>query len=403
MVPHLVRWFYTIRAVRDSLARDGHAHGHERRRKLGTCVAIAVMLAAGEAIVAQPPGSITGMVTDTAGNPLFGATVLVAGTSLSAVTDERGEFRITTSIPGVVELRARRLGFVPAVRQGRVTNQRGQRVELKMTPLPTMLAPVVVKTPRVEYRGRLAGYYERLHRRSGGQFITRDMLERKQYRSLSHVLAQAPGVSAYGLRGGGGVVRMRGQRCRPLVWLDGVPMAGGEVDLDAFPVSTIHGVELYLGGTTAPLDYISQRGLSNCGTILLWSRGRDTDPARMPALNRVDLDSLVTSMSVYTADQVDSAAERGPDHDADVAYPPELLAEGTSGSVVAEFVVGLDGRIESRTITIVSSSHEAFSAAVTSALPSVVFTPAQKAGRTVRQVVQQPFLFSPGSGVSQTR
>ena len=394
MVPHLVRQFFTIRVPFDSLARDGYARG----RKLGVCVTIAVLLTAGEAIVAQPPGSITGMITDTAGNPLYGATALVSGTSLSAVTDERGEFRIAGVAPGMIELRARRLGFVPAVRQARVTNQRGQRFELRMTPLPTMLAPVVVQTPLVEYRGRLAGYYARLHRHSGGQFITRDMLERKQYNSLSQVLSEAPGVSGYRLRNGGGVVRMRGQSCRPLVWLDGVPMPAGEVDLDAFPVSTIHGVELYLGGTTAPMDYTGQRGLSNCGTILLWSRGADTEASRSPALNRVDLDSLVTSMAVYTADQVDKPAERDPHYSADIAYPPELFAEGTGGSVVAEFVVDADGRIESRTIRIVSSSNEALSAAVSRALQSAVFTPATKGGRTVRQLVQQPFVFSPRSG-----
>lgn len=397
-MPHLVRPFPTIRDFRGSLARDGYLRG----RKLGVCLTIALMLSAGET-VAQPQGSITGVVTDGAGIPLFGATVLVAGTSLSAVTDDRGEFHIAGVTPGVIELRARRLGFVPAVRQARVANQRAERVELKMMPLPTMLAPVVVQMPRVEYRGRLAGYYERLRRRSGGQFITRDMLERKQYRSLSQVLAQAPGVRSYGLRSGGGAVRMRGQSCRPLVWLDGMPMPAGEVDLDAFPVSTIHGVELYLGGTTAPPDFMLHRGASNCGTILLWSRGRDTDPARSSTVNRVDLDSLVTSMAVYTADQVDSAARWGPQNDADVAYPPDLLAEGTRGSVVAEFVVASDGRIETHTIRIVSSSHELFSAAVSAALPSVVFTPAIKGGRAVRQVVQQPFLFSPGSGVSQTR
>jgi TonB family protein len=374
-----------------------------RGRKLGVCLTIALMLSAGEALDAQPQGSITGVVTDASGNPLFGATVLVTGSSLSGVTDERGEFRIAGVTPGVVELRARRLGFLPAVRQARVQTQRNERVELKMTPLPTMLQPVLVHTPRVEYRGRLAGYYERLRRRSGGQFITRDMLERKQFRSLSQVLSQSPGVRSYGLRGGGGVVRMRGQNCRPLVWLDGVPMPAGEVDLDAFPVSTIHGIELYLGGTTAPPDFMLQRGASNCGTILLWSRGRDTDPARSPELSRVDLDSLVTSIAVYTADQVDTPAVRDPQYKADVAYPPELLAEGTSGSVVAEFVVDGDGRIETHTIRIVSSSHEAFSAAVTAALPSVPFTAAKKAGRAVRQVVQQPFLFSAGSGVSQTR
>ena len=46
---------------------------------------------------------------------------------------------------------------------------------------------------------------------------------------------------------------MRGRTCWPLVWIDGTPMPAGEVDLDAFSPSTIQGIELYLGSTTAPI------------------------------------------------------------------------------------------------------------------------------------------------------
>lgn len=401
LVLPLVRQFLTIRDRRYSFVREDYACA----RRLAECATLALMVTGAGELAAQPTAAIAGMVADTAGNPLFGATVLVAdsvGASLSAVTDERGEFRIGGVKPGNVELRARRLGFAPTVRQTRVGNQREQRLDLRMTPLPTTLAPVVVQTSNAEFRGRLAGYYERLRRRSGGQFITREMLEKKKYRSLSQILGQSPSVRAIGLRSGGGAVRMRGNSCRPLVWLDGVPMPAGEVDLDAFPVSTLHGVELYLGQSTTPPDY-TQSGMSNCGTILLWSRGRDTEQPPSQVLNRIDLDSLVTSMTVYTADQVDVAAKRESLLSTDLDYPPDLLAEGTGGSVLTQFVVDRDGKIESGTITIVSSTHDAFSAVAARALRSAVFTPAKKSGQAVRQVVQQPFLFTPGSGASRTR
>src|SRR5688572_2669882 len=353
---------------------------------------------------AQRPAMVTGFVTDSVGNPVFGAAVSIVGTSLSAMTDQRGQFRITGVPTGVVEIRARRLGFVPTVREAQVTPQAtAHRVDLRMSALPTTLRPVVVQADRVEYRGRLAGYYERLQRRSTGQFISREEIDRKEHRSLSRLLAQVAGINAFQLRRGGGVVRMRGQNCRPLVWLDGVPLPAGEVDLDAFPASTIHGIELYLGSTTAPLDYTAHRGQSSCGTILLWSRGPDTDPTRQPERRRVDLDGLVSSLSIYTPDQVDNPARLDNGQLLEVTYPPSLSAAGTSGSVVAEFVVDRQGKIEPGTLEIVSSSHALFSAAVTNALEFATYIPATKDGKAVRQVVHQPVHFALAHRRAQSR
>jgi hypothetical protein len=73
-----------------------------------------------------------------------------------------------------------------------------------------------------------------------------------------------------GGRAGQQGIRMRGRRCWPLVWLDGTPMPSGDVDLDGIPPNTIHGIELYLGSTTAPARYNINRDNNSCGTILLW-------------------------------------------------------------------------------------------------------------------------------------
>jgi protein TonB len=72
-----------------------------------------------------------------------------------------------------------------------------------------------------------------------------------------------------------------------------------------------------------------------------------------------------------------------------------LFAEKLSGSVVAEFVVGEDGRVEGETFGVVSSSHRLFTESVKRALGEAVFLPAIKDGRRVRQVVHQPFAFTP--------
>lgn len=177
-------------------------------------------------------------------------------------------------------------------------------------------------------------------------------------------------------------------------------MPAGEVDLDAFPVSTLHGAELYLGSTNAPIDFTAQQNRSSCGSILLWSRGRDTETSQRPRRSSVDLEALVASLSIYTPDQVDVRAGLKSREHVDAAYPPELFAMGESGAIVVEFVVDAGGRLERDTFAVVSTTHTVLSAAVARALGQSAFTPAIKNGNPVRQVVRQRFSFGP-SGQSR--
>lgn len=355
------------------------------------------MLLASSQSLGQGTATLSGVVTDTDGLAVSGAVVSVANTSLTSKTDERGEFRITGVPAGFTEVRARRLGFAPETRVAQLTaGETNARLHFRLAALPAMLDHVVIQRTGMRYTGRLAGYYQRLERRSSGQFITREDINRSEALTLSQLLSRSPGVSSVQLRGGGGAVRMRGRSCRPLVWIDGVPMPAGEVDLDAFPVNTLHGAELYLGSTTAPIDYTAQQNRSACGSILLWSRGRDTEtehrPRRAPA---VDLEALVASLAVYTADQVDVRAELKSRDLLDSSYPPELFATRASGTVVAEFVVDARGRMERETFAVVSSTHQVLSSAVARALAESIFAPAVKDGRPVRQFVRQRFDFGP--------
>lgn len=346
----------------------------------------------------QHPATLSGVVTDSSNAPVLDAIVELSGTSLRARTDERGEFRIAGIAPGAVDIQVRRLGFAPVTRRARI-NPNGDpgSVHIVLAALPTTVKPVVVHASRVQFTGRLAGYYERLHRRSGGVFISREEIDRRSTRSLSQLLSATPGLNALRLRSGGGGVRMRGRACRPLVWIDGVPMPAGEVDLDAFPVNTLQGIELYLGSTTAPFDYTGSQGTSNCGTILLWSRGRDTEPAARAAPRLLDVEHMAATLSVFTADQVDTQAELRSPLPLQVVYPPSLFASGVEGTAVAEFVVGVTGRIDMGSFAIISTSHPLFAEAASRAMEGAVYSPALKNRVAVQQVVHQRFEFS-GSG-----
>jgi periplasmic protein TonB len=78
----------------------------------------------------------------------------------------------------------------------------------------------------------------------------------------------------------------------------------------------------------------------------------------------------------------------------DPEYPSSLRDMGVEGQVLAQFVVGPNGRYEGGTIKILNSSNSAFTAAVKDALPRMRFSAAQIGGRKVAQLVQMPFVFN---------
>src|SRR5688500_20180963 len=63
---------------------------------------------------AQATGTIEGKVTEqSSGRPLAGAQVFVAGTTVGSVTNDRGEYRITSAPARQIELRVRLIGYSP--------------------------------------------------------------------------------------------------------------------------------------------------------------------------------------------------------------------------------------------------------------------------------------------------
>jgi Carboxypeptidase regulatory-like domain/TonB-dependent Receptor Plug Domain/Gram-negative bacterial TonB protein C-terminal len=344
-------------------------------------------------LAAQREGVITGTVTDSSGVSVLGAEIAVEGTAGRAVSGERGVFRISGVPLGAHTLSARRLGFAPFQVGVQVSDVSEAIVAIRLKLLAAALPPVVIRASRMSYTGRLAGYYERLEKQTSGYFITREQIDRENPDRLGQLLQRVPGISA--VRGPAGItgVRMRGRRCWPLVWIDGTPMPAGEVDLDSFAPSTIQGIELYLGSTTAPLRYIYNRDLSSCGTVLIWSRGPDTDPVTSSPAPSVDLKQLLAHLAVYNADQVDRRARLDTATVLRLTFPPPLFAARVAGLVVAEFVVDSVGRVEAGTVGIISSTAPLFTDAVRVALETANYVPAIKEGRPVRQLVQQRFQF----------
>jgi TonB family protein len=96
--------------------------------------------------------------------------------------------------------------------------------------------------------------------------------------------------------------------------------------------------------------------------------------------------------TIFSVLEVDQMVERY-DGSAAPAYPSDLLAMGTEGSVHTQYVVDTTGGVDTTTIAVLESDDARFTASVRSALGAMRFRPARRAGKAVRQLVEQKFHF----------
>ena len=96
--------------------------------------------------------------------------------------------------------------------------------------------------------------------------------------------------------------------------------------------------------------------------------------------------------TAYSVLEVDQMVERYEGSAAPI-YPPDLMAAGTEGLVQATYVVDTLGRVDTATIRVKESNDPRFTESVRVALGEMRFRPAKRAGKTVRQLVEQKFRF----------
>jgi TonB family protein len=96
--------------------------------------------------------------------------------------------------------------------------------------------------------------------------------------------------------------------------------------------------------------------------------------------------------TAFSVLEVDEMVERY-DGSAAPVYPHDLLALGAEGLVHTIYVVDSTGHVDTTTIQVVSSDDPRFTASVRVALRGMLFRPAKRAGKTVRQLVEQQFRF----------
>jgi hypothetical protein len=210
----------------------------------------------------QPiPGATISLVTDP--NTVVGPTTR---------TGSDGSFSIQTPGPGVYRLRADIAGYLSALTPA-IALGTGDEVNLTWRLLAGTVAlrPVAIVSSNRRTSGRLSGFYDRMQRHAFGYFITADQIQQRRPFSVSDLLRTVPGLDVIpSPRGFGNVVRTI-EGCQPAVYLDGVhfPLMGESIDDIVNPMD-LEGIEVYTHAVEVPPQFAAG---SNCGAIVLWTKG----------------------------------------------------------------------------------------------------------------------------------
>jgi hypothetical protein len=203
-----------------------------------------------------------------------GSRVEVVGTDVVALTNENGDFTLRNLPSGSHVLLARHLGFGAEMMPVDLSAREPKRVTMKLPKFVAMIDPVTITAKRVASLDKV-GFNQR-KKGGAGYFLDPEQIQRMNPNVLSDILRQVPGLRVSyspqgdvvsGTRGGSGCVQY---------YVDDMPWQSGEPgDINNFVnAREVVGAEVYQGPNTPP-QY--SRGMSDCATIVLWTKFRIRD------------------------------------------------------------------------------------------------------------------------------
>jgi hypothetical protein len=233
---------------------------------------------------AQQPASIIGRVLGPDSAALLGVRVELLGIGEQR-TDSAGAVRFTGLPTGTFMLRATRIGYRPVIKM--VTTLTGESITVTVNldrsveQLPTVLVRSdSSSTPLTDP----SGFDHRRRNANGGYYILAEDIERKHLIETEQLFHGIPAVQ---VDTGGIVVIKRGQlSLRDLylapkdvnqfttcigaqVFVNGAMMPQ-PFDINTIALSSIRGIEIYIGPATTPVALRS--GKTVCGTVAVWMK-----------------------------------------------------------------------------------------------------------------------------------
>jgi TonB-linked SusC/RagA family outer membrane protein len=256
-----------------------------RRAFLASALAVAFATSA----AAQATGTIEGKVTETgSGRPLPGAQVFIAGTTVGSVTNDRGEYRITSAPARQVDVRVRLIGYSPINKTVVVTAGQTATLNIEVGVSALQLEQVVVTGTgaQVEVK-KLGNTISTIQPPAFAAITTPSQL--LQARDAGVSILPASGISGEGSR-----IRIRGNASlsmsnEPIVFVDGVRInsgggfganvgtnGGAPSRLDDIDPSSIDRIEVLKGAAAATL-YGTE---ASNGVIQIFTKKGSTGAAR---------------------------------------------------------------------------------------------------------------------------
>lgn len=217
--------------------------------------------------------SLTGRVTNGAGQPIVGARVDVLGTPGATLTRENGEFSLSELPSGTQTVIVRQIGFAPVEQAVELSTRSPAHVTIALTRAAQVLAPVAV-TANADAGLDKIGFTQR-RKSAGGYFITAEDIEKRAPNLLTDVFRTIPSLRVVP-SGNDYVIESARNPTNGCVkyYVDGAPwdaIFAGDVDR-LLPTWEIAAIEVYNGSNT-PMQFQAP-GSSGCASIVIWSKTR---------------------------------------------------------------------------------------------------------------------------------
>ncbi|HQE57344.1 MAG TPA: TonB-dependent receptor [Candidatus Fermentibacter daniensis] len=186
-------------------------------------------------------GSLSGVVTDSDGDPVTGASVVIEGTPFGSMTDREGRYDVYALSPGTYTVTARMVGMTSVTREGiRIVTDQSTRVDF-------VLGIEAAGSTIIEVRDQRNLILETVP--STIHVIDRSEMRLMPVPDMLEIISRQPGIVS-----SGGSLHVRGGRAGEVAFLlDGIPVRS-PVDNSfsaVLPVSAVSEASIITGGATA--------------------------------------------------------------------------------------------------------------------------------------------------------
>ncbi|MBI3122935.1 MAG: TonB-dependent receptor, partial [Ignavibacteriales bacterium] len=189
-------------------------------------------------------GILTGKVINEKGQPVFGASVLIAGTARGASADENGNFEIQNIPGGTYDVQVSAISYEKKTLNNILINESTKAITIILTEALIQTEQIIVSAGKYEQRVQDLTVSTAV--------LQPEVISKKNHLTFDDLLRYVPGIQMnleqVSIRGSSGY--SKGAGARVLVALNGLPMYSGDngdIVWEMIPVADIERVEIIKG------------------------------------------------------------------------------------------------------------------------------------------------------------